>query len=226
MYSRVMLAAAIVAGLGFGAAQAAPVCSTTIDLGPSGAGVVLWSSLSSGTCIKTADKIYGTFTSVNLPSDTVLVFNLNNVGSLEHQQLSFAASYNAGTTYNWGYEVMVNSAVAVPGTIITSLDADFTQTASNGTSILDKSVSPTGDANIHEEKIGAIVQPGSVLMTNFGPGVTDLVINETLTDNGTISAVTNTVTEFIPGRNIPEPASLFMVAAALGGFGFARRKKA
>jgi hypothetical protein len=223
MRVRIMMAAAALAGFACTAAQAAPVCSTTTDIGSSG--IVLWSSLSAGDCIKSGDKVYGNFVGGNLPSNTALIFNTNTIGSLVHQQLSFDASYLAGTTYSWGYEVMVDFSTATAGTVITSIDADFTQTASNAPSVLDKSVTPSGDANIHEIKIGAFVQPGSVLTTNFGPNVTDVVISEMLQDNGTISSVTNTITEFVPGRNVPEPLSLSLLAAGLIGFGWTRRRK-
>jgi CxxC motif-containing protein len=188
--------------------------------------VVTWSSLSAGECVRSADKIYGNFVGGNLPSDTVLIFNTNVVGSIVHQQLSFDGTYLSGTTYNWGYEVAVNFAVAPSKTIFTSVDSDFTQTASDGASTLDKRFNPAGDHDIHEVKIGAEVQPGSVLSTNFGPGVTDLVVSETLADSGTISSVTNTLTEFSPGNNIPEPLTLALMGAGLVGLRLVRRRKA
>lgn len=221
---RASLSAAM-AILVFGAAEAAPTCTTTTDLGSSGTGVILWSSLSPGECVLSSDKLYGNFVAGNLPSDTVLIFNWNTVGALDHHQLSFSGSYENGVTYNWGYEVMVNPATAVPGTIITSLDADFAQTASDAPSTLDKNSTPAGNAVIHEVKDGAVLLPGSVTTSAFVPGVTDLVISETLMDFGTISSVTNTITEFVPGRNIPEPASLFLLGAGLAGLGFRARRK-
>lgn len=222
MQGRLWAAAAVMVAV-IGAAEAAPACSSTTNIGPSG--VVAWSSLSAGECIRSADKIYGNFSGTNLPADTVLIFNTNAVGSIVHQQLSFDGTYLAGTTYNWGYEVAVNFAVAPSKTIITSVDSDFTQTASDGPSTLDKTFDPAGDHPIHEVKIGAEVQPGSILSTNFVNGVTDLKISETLADSGTISSVTNTTTEFSPGNNIPEPLTLALMGAGLFGMRLVRRRK-
>jgi hypothetical protein len=206
-----------------GAAQGAPTCTTTTDIGASG--VILWSSLSAGECVRSVDKLYGDFVAGNLPADTVLIFNTNVVGSLVHQQLSFDGTYLAGMTYSWGYEVAVDFSVAAPGTVITSIDSDFTQTVSDGPSTLDKSFDPAGDAAIHEVKIGPVVQPGSVLTANFGAGVTDITVSESLIDNGTISSVTNTITEFAPGANIPEPLTLALMGAGLLGLRLTRRKR-
>jgi hypothetical protein len=222
MQGRLWAAAAVMVAV-IGAAEAAPTCTSTTNIGPSG--VVTWSSLSAGECIRSADKIYGNFSGANLPSDTVLIFNTNAVGSIVHQQLSFDGTYLAGTTYSWGYEVAVNFAVAPSKTIITSVDSDFTQTVSDGPSTLDKSFDPAGDHPIHEVKIGAEVQPGSVLSTNFATGVTDLKISETLADNGTISSVTNSITEFSPGNNIPEPLSVALMGAGLFGVRLVRRRR-
>jgi hypothetical protein len=218
-------AALVVAGvMATGSAQAF-TCSTTITLS-SGSGLLDSSSWGANTCVHAADKLYGAFNFGTLPSDLALIFNSNAVGTEVHQQLSFDATYLAGSTYDFGYEVMLASN-AVSGTLFTSIDSDFTQTVSTSASTLDKWTDPTGSAHIHEIKNGPIADPASVFSTTFDPGITDVVITETLVDNGTISSVTNTVTETVPshGPGVPEPATLTLLGAVLAGMGAFGRKR-
>jgi hypothetical protein len=212
--------ALLACGLSAGTALATPTCTTTLDLGAAGSGVVAKSSFTSGFCVKANDKIYSNFNLTSLPATTVVSFNLNTFGGLAYYGIAFGSTYQSGHTYDWSYEVTV-SASAPAGTAIVELDTDFTQTA--GTSTLTQTTNPAGIGSINEVKNGAIVQPGSVTQSIFAPGVTDLQVSLHLVDNGTISSVTNTIIQQLPGQNIPEPLSLSLFGAGLAGLGIHSR---
>jgi hypothetical protein len=103
-----LLVAAALAILGTsfatGQAQAVPTCTSTIPL-PTGSGLVLMSSLTAGVCVAAQDKTYGNFDLGNLPTNGVLIFNLNTIAGADHHQLSFDTTFAIGTTYDFGYEV-------------------------------------------------------------------------------------------------------------------------
>jgi hypothetical protein len=214
----------LAAGLSIGAASATPTCTTTMNLGAAGTGLLVKSSFTSGFCVKANDKIYGNFNLAGLPATTVVTFNLNTIGSLSYYQISFGSTYQTGHTYNWSYEVAVAPSAPV-GTAIIELDTDFDQTAGTG-SVLNQVTTPAGSAVIHEVKNGTHVQPGSVTQSLFSPGVTNLQFAISLVDHGTISSVTNTIIQFDPSGNlVPEPLSLSLFGAGLVGLGMARRKR-
>ncbi len=210
-------------GLSVGAASATPTCTTINNLGPSGVGLIAKASFTSGYCVKANDKIYGNFHMASLPAATVVTFNLNTVGGLAFYQIAFGSTYQSNHTYNWSYEVAV-AASAPAGTKIIELDTDFTQTVGHS-SALTQVTTPAGLGSIHEVKNGAIVQAGSVTQSIFAPGVPDLQISLNLVDHGTISSVTNTIVQQMPGNNIPEPLTLSLFGAGLAGLGMARRKR-
>lgn len=215
-------------GLSIGAASATPTCTTTMNLGPSGVGLIGKASFTSGFCVRANDKIYGNFNLASLPATTVVTFNLNTLpgptGSLSFYQISFGSTYNSGHTYNWSYEVAVAPSAPL-GTVIIELDTDFDQTKGTG-SVLSQVTTPTGNAVIHEVKNGVHVQAGSVTQSLFTPGVTDLQFAMHLVDHGTIDSVTNTLVQFNPlNNNAPEPLTLSLFGAGLAGLGMARRKR-
>jgi hypothetical protein len=153
--------AAVVAG---GPAKADVItCNTTQDFA-NGIGTVAFSSLTGGICVIAQDKLFGNFNVTGLPSGGNLLFNLTNVGTFDHHQLSFNAPYQPGNIYSFSYDVQVDATTAVPGTIITELDSDFNQTVSNSASTLTKNTVPPGNpvAGIDVVKNNATPTPGSV----------------------------------------------------------------
>ncbi|WP_166931190.1 PEP-CTERM sorting domain-containing protein [Rhizomicrobium electricum] len=186
--------------------------------------MVTKASVTAGACFQVDNVVYGNFAISTLPATTVLFFNTNMVGGIDHIQLSFGSTWHNGTTYHWSYELAIATGAPL-GTIITGLDADFDQTV-GGASVLDKATNPASDTPIHMVKNGATLQAGSITGTTFGAGITDLTIAEKLKDRGTIANVTNTVSVYNPPQNppIPEPATLMLFGAGLAGLGSLRRR--
>jgi hypothetical protein len=176
-------------------AVAALNCTSTIDLGDDGNGGVFMTTVNNKptTCVKVQDKLFGNFVfgPTFIDDFSNIIFTLGVVNGKEHHQVAFNTSYLVGSTYTISYEIEVIPASPL---VIVELDADFTQTAGTASNLLKNSV-PLGNppAGINQTK-DSVNSSGNTKIT-YSPGVRSLAISETLTVNGTVSSVTNTVVQ-------------------------------
>jgi hypothetical protein len=208
--------------LSSGAANAGTItCSNTITL-VGGNGFVQDSSITAGTCVQTLDKLFGNFSISDLPAGGNIGFNVTNSGSpiVAHHGVAFNNNFpqnSVNQTFTASYAVAVSGSTD----LIKELDADFTQ--SNGTSNLQTVTTELGVGSIDIQKTGSTgTGPDQI---NYSLGVVQLDVTNTLTDNGSISSILNTVVENAPAVGVPEPTSIALLGAAVVGLGTIRRRK-
>ena len=162
---------------------------------PSGNGGVLMTTVNNNPtiCVQLQDKLFGNFVfgpTFTDPISTVL-FTLNVVNGQEHHQVAFNTPYQVGSTYTINYEIEV---IPTSPLVIVQLDADFTQTAGTASNLLKNSVPPGNPAGGINQTKDSVNSTGNTTIA-YSPGVKSLAISETLTVNGTVSSVTNTVVQ-------------------------------
>ncbi len=200
------------------AAQATPIiCSSTIVLA-GGNGYVLDSALTPGVCVQTSAALFGGFGIAGLPAGGGVSFNFTTFGTplAGYQGISFNDNYAAGHSYTASYAVDMLAGPA----LFMNVDGDFTQ--NRGVSTLITTTVEAGTGSIVWKKTGASGSGPDEI--DFAPGYTQLHVTNTLTDNGSVSAISNTLMlDIIP---VPEPLSASLFAAGLLGLGLLRRKRA
>src|SRR5271165_1356377 len=107
-----------------GAANAAPMCTTTTPVTNGTSLAITNSAFAAGGCVSANDKVFGTWSLGNLPTGTQIAFSIPSTNTGIYT-ISFNGSYTSGTTYSGiGFEALVN---VTPNTI-TAEAGDFTQT--------------------------------------------------------------------------------------------------
>jgi hypothetical protein len=219
--------------LSAGAAAAPSFCTGTTQTVASGGSVpgsfLLTGSASSGNCVETGDKVWGGFSvggGISGAGSANWLFQMTpgNV-TIGFQGTPLGPS----TTGNVDYSVAVDPALS-GGMMIHDLEKDFTLNAGPNT-LAPASATLTGteSADSFAFSCNRTVNPSGGTCPQdhvFASFVSQLAVDETITTgaNAVVTAITDTVSQAVPG--VAEPSSLAVLGGALLMLGFAWRTRA